>query len=379
MDLCVFSIRTGVCVACRRPANTCCSECKTPICDRGTCLVDSMKTAHASFCALLAGLAPSAAAVPREHMPPDDALVRRWADRHPVKFEAYAYFGAAGGKFTIREEGRADETAAVVVAETARAWVASMPQRGAAWLNVRHAFVTGSNVATYCGLGFDGEAGLRKQFALDAGDREETFAGPQRQAMQYGTWQEKNFFEAYKALAKGGDKLQSSGFVICGEPGKGYFGASPDGLVGEDGAIEIKTTASQQFAMRYFDNWLVQIQMVLLCANRQWCDLLRCYRPRGNRDDFIADASTMRMWRVHRATPVLLDRLCECATRYVESVFEAKKATSGGAVKQQEAFLRVSHFELRSGMRVEDLGLIRHPLYDTHLRNRFSALKKTIM
>jgi hypothetical protein len=71
-------------------------------------------------------------------------------------------------------------------------------------------------------------------------------------------------------------------------------GASPDGLVGDDGVLEVKCPwnptehvrnmmlADQTAFKAYHDDYYPQIQMQLLCTGRKWCDFVsfdpRCVR-----------------------------------------------------------------------------------------------------
>ena len=61
-------------------------------------------------------------------------------------------------------------------------------------------------------------------------------------------------------------------------------GCSPDGLVGDDGLIEIKCPNTSTFIEILLNDkvpqkWQTQIQMQLDCTGRQWCDFV-CYDPR---------------------------------------------------------------------------------------------------
>jgi putative phage-type endonuclease len=78
------------------------------------------------------------------------------------------------------------------------------------------------------------------------------------------------------------DDVETVGFVE--HPDIDFAGASPDGLVGDDGAIEIKcpntathleTLVRQEVPRRYY----LQMQWVMECTGRQWCDYVS-YDPR---------------------------------------------------------------------------------------------------
>lgn len=78
-------------------------------------------------------------------------------------------------------------------------------------------------------------------------------------------------------------------------------GASPDGLVGEDGLIEIKCPNSDThlaFVLEDVINtdYLRQVHFQLACTNRQWCDFIS-YDPRFT-DEFAH--INMKVKRIHR-------------------------------------------------------------------------------
>ena len=74
------------------------------------------------------------------------------------------------------------------------------------------------------------------------------------------------------------------GFIKCN-----HYGYSPDGLIGDDGLIEIKCP-KQNTHMKYLHNralpsiYKAQVQGGLLATNRKWCDFVS-YHP-----NFIDDA-----------------------------------------------------------------------------------------
>lgn len=92
-------------------------------------------------------------------------------------------------------------------------------------------------------------------------------------AMQWGTDTEPFARAAYEAAQ--GVMVEEVGFVR--HPTIEWAGASPDGLVADDGCIEIKcpntltmieTLLSQKVPGKYF----TQMQFQLACTGRKWCD-----------------------------------------------------------------------------------------------------------
>ena len=99
-------------------------------------------------------------------------------------------------------------------------------------------------------------------------------------AMQWGTDQEPNARLAYEA--KTGELVEQIGFVQ--HPEIDMAGCSPDGLVGDEGMIEIKcpnsathieTCISQAIPKKYQS----QMQWQMACTGRKWVDFVS-YDPR---------------------------------------------------------------------------------------------------
>jgi putative phage-type endonuclease len=99
-------------------------------------------------------------------------------------------------------------------------------------------------------------------------------------AMQWGTEQEPNARLAYET--KLGVLVDQVGFVP--HPGIAMAGCSPDGLINEDGLIEIKcpnsathieTCISKAVPKKYVH----QMQWQMACTGRKWCDFIS-YDPR---------------------------------------------------------------------------------------------------
>ena len=77
--------------------------------------------------------------------------------------------------------------------------------------------------------------------------------------------------------AKTGEWVEQDGFEL--HPTIKNFGASPDGLINQDGCIEIKcpNTATHIATLRGADikiDYLIQMQVVMMVYDRQWCDFV---------------------------------------------------------------------------------------------------------
>jgi putative phage-type endonuclease len=153
-----------------------------------------------------------------------------------------------------------------------------MDQGTEEWFTIRIGKVTASRVADVIAKTKTGYSASRDNYMAQlvcerlTGQKGESFTNA---AMQHGTETEPLARAAYEALK---DVLVDEvGFVP--HPTIAMAGASPDGLVGDDGLIEIKcpntathieTLLSQTVPGKY--NTQMQFQMA--CTGRQWCDFV---------------------------------------------------------------------------------------------------------
>jgi putative phage-type endonuclease len=153
-----------------------------------------------------------------------------------------------------------------------------MDQGTEEWFTIRIGKVTASRVADVIAKTKTGYSASRDNYMAQlvcerlTGQKGESFTNA---AMQHGTETEPLARAAYEALK---DVLVDEvGFVP--HPTIEMAGASPDGLVGTDGLLEIKcpntathieTLLSQSVPGKY--NTQMQFQMA--CTGRQWCDFV---------------------------------------------------------------------------------------------------------
>ena len=153
-----------------------------------------------------------------------------------------------------------------------------MDQGSEEWFTIRIGKVTASRVADVIAKTKTGYSASRDNYMAQlvcerlTGQKGESFTNA---AMQHGTDTEPLARAAYEAFK---DVLVDEvGFVP--HPTIKMAGASPDGLVGEDGLLEIKcpntathieTLLSESVPGKYF----TQMQFQLSCTGRQWCDFV---------------------------------------------------------------------------------------------------------
>lgn len=95
--------------------------------------------------------------------------------------------------------------------------------------------------------------------------------GYTNEAMQHGHEYEAEARDIYELET--GNKVIQVGFCEDSE----YIGVSPDGLIGDDGLIEIKCPTDKTYTQYLIDmkikpEYYAQMQMQMLITNRSWCD-----------------------------------------------------------------------------------------------------------
>lgn len=158
-----------------------------------------------------------------------------------------------------------------------------MEQRSPEWYSARLGKVTASRVADVVARTKSGYAATRANYMAFlvcerlTGQRGVSF---QSAAMVHGMETEPAARAAYEART--GDFVVEVGFVV--HPVITMSGASPDGLVGDDGLIEIKCpNTSTHIDILLEGNipsqYITQMQWQMACTGRQWCDFVS-YDPR---------------------------------------------------------------------------------------------------
>ncbi len=152
------------------------------------------------------------------------------------------------------------------------------------WKMARLGYVSASNVAAVMSKGKDGsESATRRAYKIKiVAERlthlpQETYKNA---AMEWGNEQEPYARMAYEAT--NAVLVDKTGFWK--HETKPWIGVSPDGLVGDDGLIEIKcpnTTTHLEYLWSEVvpAEYRKQIQMQLWVTGRQWCDFVS-YDPR---------------------------------------------------------------------------------------------------
>lgn len=161
--------------------------------------------------------------------------------------------------------------------------IASMDQRSAEWFQARLGKATASKITDIVARTKTGWGASRANYAAQlvaerlTGVPTEGFTSS---AMQWGIDTEEEARRAYSFF-------RDTDVTECGfadHPTIGMSGASPDGLVGADGLLELKCpqTATHIATLQggtVPTKYIHQIQWQIACTGRQWCDFAS-YDPR---------------------------------------------------------------------------------------------------
>lgn len=177
-------------------------------------------------------------------------------------------------------------------------------QGTADWHQARMGKVTASRIVDVCARTKTGWGASRKNYMADliaerlTGARTEGFTNA---AMQWGTETEPEARSAYQFYVN--TRVAQVGFIP--HPSIAETGASPDGLVGDEGLVEIKcpNTATHIETLRggaLPEKYFLQMQWQMACTGRKWCDFasydprlpesMRLFVDRVDRDDAAIQA-----------------------------------------------------------------------------------------
>ena len=159
----------------------------------------------------------------------------------------------------------------------------NMEQGSSEWLDYRLGRATASRIADLMAKTKSGPSASRKNYMAQlvcerlTGAREDGFKSA---AMVHGTDTEPQARSAYEFMTD--LTVTQVGFID--HPRIDMAGASPDGLVGDDGMLEIKCPASATHIDTLLNGkidgkYLKQMAFQLACAGREWCDFVS-YDPR---------------------------------------------------------------------------------------------------
>jgi putative phage-type endonuclease len=149
-------------------------------------------------------------------------------------------------------------------------------QRTEEWFAARLGRVTASRVADVIAKTKTGYSASRENYMAQlvverlTQTKAESYTSA---AMMHGVEQEPFARAAYEATQ--GVMVEEVGFVS--HPSIEWAGASPDGLVGDDGCVEIKcpntaTMIETLLSQKVPGKYITQMQFQMACTGRKWCD-----------------------------------------------------------------------------------------------------------
>ena len=148
-----------------------------------------------------------------------------------------------------------------------------MEQRSKEWFEARKGRITGSAIGAILGLSpFSTPSDVMRRMVRDAYNQESEFKG--NIATEHGV---KNETNALSDFAMQYDNYEECGFFV--HPDFEWLGASPDGLVGTDGMVEIKCPYGLRHAVSESEfkpisdqmHYYAQMQYQMFCTGRKWC------------------------------------------------------------------------------------------------------------
>jgi putative phage-type endonuclease len=208
-----------------------------------------------------------------------------------------------------------------------------MDQRSAEWFAARLGKATASKIADVLAKTRSGPAASRANYAAQlicerlTGTPTETFSNA---AMQWGTDNEAEARDAYRIFRL--CEVTEIGFVD--HPTIAMAGASPDGLVGDEGLVEIKcpNTATHIETLRTKSvpgKYVTQMMWQMACTNRAWCDFAS-FDPR------MPEEMRLIVIRLHRCAETIAEMEAEVA-KFLAEVEEAVASLRMEYEPQKEA------------------------------------------
>lgn len=148
------------------------------------------------------------------------------------------------------------------------------------WHAIRKCFVTASNFGTVLGLNkYKSPEALVREFNMDRAEQAKAESAMKNSfAINWGNDHEKNGIEEYRQTLPEGTPMTFPGIVVDLTEMK--LAASPDGLVGSDGIVEVKCPVNKCFYSEIPPHYVAQCVGLMGVCRRKWCDLVQ-WTPDG--------------------------------------------------------------------------------------------------
>lgn len=146
------------------------------------------------------------------------------------------------------------------------------------WLALRQCFLTASNFGTVLGINkYMSQDEFVRNLHLDEEEKQKQKGKQNTYAMDWGNLHEKDGVYEYQMRLPEGTSITFPGIVIDLDL---KLAASPDGYVGEDGAIEIKCPVNRCFYKEIPPSHIAQMVGIMGICRRKWIDHVQ-WTPNG--------------------------------------------------------------------------------------------------
>jgi len=152
-----------------------------------------------------------------------------------------------------------------------------MEQRSEEWFKARVGVITGSRVGSILGVNpYQKSEDVMRSMVREFAGAENEFKG--NAATNHGERMESVALAFYEKVT--GNKVEQTGLVKHDE--HDWLGASPDGLIGLDGGLEIKCPywAKEPYSVHDKPSYFAQVQHVMEVCDLEWMDFF-CYIDEG--------------------------------------------------------------------------------------------------
>lgn len=197
-----------------------------------------------------------------------------------------------------------------------------MEQRSEEWFKARVGVITGSRVGSILGVNpYQSADDVLRDMVREYFGAEKEFTG--NVATNHGEKMEPVALSFYEKHT--GNKVEQTGIVFHEE--HKWLGASPDGLIGIDGGLEIKCPywAKQPYSVHEKPSYYAQCQHVMAVCELDWMDFL-CYI---STESFLLE----RIQRDPEWLPTSMPKLEKFRSRYLSAIAnpdEAKRHLDSG-------------------------------------------------
>lgn len=172
-----------------------------------------------------------------------------------------------------------------------------MEQGTEEWFSARKGRVTGSNVGAILGLNpWRTADDVLRQMVREYHGAPRDFTG--NAATEYGSFHEDGAIAEF--TMEHGLKVEPCGFFV--HPEHDWLGASPDGLIGEDGVFEVKAPYSKRYSSEFNPldeqpHYAAQVQIEMACAQRTLCHFYQ-WSPKGTKLEEVKIDHSFLEWAI---------------------------------------------------------------------------------